>query len=195
MTPAATRRREPGNRPEMPEDLSLPPELAALFHQFYDDLTSGTNYPDPQQLKHQLDVWIRHMLHSPTDLADILKAVSVIHDALTARIITHHVSVFKTRDHRPVPGAFCWISMGSDARKEQVVRTDQDNALIYATPPRSEEKKWDAYFADLTAQVVTDLDRFGFTLCKAVKSGGLNCGIRNGEDRSILSFYLRRLHP
>jgi CBS domain-containing protein len=56
--------------------------------------------------------------------------------------------------------------MGSDARQEQVVRTDQDNALIYADPPRSEQTVWDDYFADLAGQVVTDLDRFGFTLCK-----------------------------
>jgi CBS domain-containing protein len=153
-------------RPVIPLDVSLAPELAAPFHQMYDDLTNGPDYPDPGRLKDQLDSWIRHMLYSPTDLADILKAVSVIHDALIARIITHHVSVFKHRDHRPVPGAFCWIAMGSDARQEQVVRTDQDNALIYADPPRSEEKIWDTYFADLAGQVVTDLDRFGFSLCK-----------------------------
>ncbi len=120
----------------------------------------------PARLGDQLDTLIRHMLYSPTDLADILRAVSVIHDALTTRIISHHVSVFKTRNHRPVPGAFCWIAMGSDARQEQVVRTDQDNALIYADPPRSEQKIWDDYFADLAGHVVTDLDRFGFTLCK-----------------------------
>jgi CBS domain-containing protein len=150
----------------MPRDVSLAPELAAPFQEIYDHLTTGTEYPDPARLGDELDTLIRHMLYSPTDLADILKAVSVIHDALTTRIITHHVTVFKDRDHRPLPGDFCWIAMGSDARQEQVVRTDQDNALIYADPPRSEEKTWDSYFADLAGQVVTDLDRFGFSLCK-----------------------------
>jgi CBS domain-containing protein len=150
----------------MPEGVSLAPELAAPFQKIYDGLTKGTDYPDPARLGDELDTLIRHMLYSPTDLADILRAVSVIHDALTTRIITHHVSVFKERDHRPLPGAFCWIAMGSDARQEQVVRTDQDNALIYEDPPRSEQTVWDDYFADLAGQVVTDLDRFGFTLCK-----------------------------
>jgi CBS domain-containing protein len=150
----------------MPDDVSLPRELAALFQEIMACLTPGAVLPDPGRWGLQLDTWIRHMLYSPTDLADILKAVSVIHDALTNQIITHHVSVFKHRDHRPVPGAFCWISMGSDARQEQVVRTDQDNALIYADPPRSEENDWNVYFADLAGQVVTDLDRFGFSLCK-----------------------------
>ncbi|MEX1299304.1 MAG: DUF294 nucleotidyltransferase-like domain-containing protein [Desulfotignum sp.] len=150
----------------MPRDVSLAPELAAPFQEMYHRLTTGTAYPDPGRLGDQLDTLIRHMLYSPTDLADILRAVSVIHDALTTRIITHHISVLKTRDHRSVPGPFCWIALGSDARQEQVVRTDQDNALIYADPPPSEEKIWDSYFAELAGRVVTDLDRFGFALCK-----------------------------
>lgn len=166
MRTASPRRFEKEKRPGMPEGVSLAPELAAPFQKIYDILTKSPDYPDPAPLGDQLDTWIRHMLYSPTDLADILKAVSVIHDALTTRIITHHVTVFKDRDHRPVPGAFCWISMGSDARKEQVVRTDQDNALIYADPPPSKQMVWDDYFADLAGQVVTDLDRFGFSLCK-----------------------------
>ena len=156
----------PENRPVMPEGLPLAPELAAPFQIIYDSLTKSAEYPDPARLGDALDTLIRHMLYSPTDLADILRAVSVIHDALTTRIITHHVTVFKDRDRRPLPGDFCWIAMGSDARQEQVVRTDQDNALIYEDPPRSEQKVWDEYFADLAGQVVTDLDRFGFTLCK-----------------------------
>ena len=157
---------EPEKQTLMSRGVSLAPELSALFQEMYARLTTGTDCPDPGRLGDQLDTLIRHMLYSPTDLADILKAVSVIHDALTRRIITHHISVFETRDHRSVPGPFCWIAMGSDARQEQVARTDQDNALIYADPPRSKENAWDSYFADLAKQVVTDLDRFGFTLCK-----------------------------
>ena len=156
----------PENRPVMPEGVSLAPELAAPFQKIHDSLTKSEEYPDPARLGDELDTLIRHMLYSPTDLADILRTVSVIHDALTTRIITHHVKMFKVRDRRPLPGAFCWIAMGSDARQEQVVRTDQDNALIYEDPPRSEKKEWDDYFADLAGQVVMDLDRFGFTLCK-----------------------------
>ncbi len=149
-----------------PDDPDLAPELYGRFQDILNRVSDEQAFPDPEQLNEHLDTFIHHMLYSPTDLADIFTAVSFIHDRLTARIISHHVTVFKTRDQRPLPGPFCWISMGSDARQEQVVRTDQDNALIYADPPQSEEKKWDIYFADLAGQVVTDLDRFGFSLCK-----------------------------
>ncbi len=149
-----------------PDDPNLAPELYGRFQDILNRVSGEQAFPDPEQLKEHLDTFIHHMLFSPTDLADIFTAVSFIHDRLTARIISHHISVFKTRDQRPLPGPFCWISMGSDARQEQVVRTDQDNALIYGDPPLSEENRWDAYFADLARQVVTDLDRFGFALCK-----------------------------
>jgi CBS domain-containing protein len=147
-------------------DPALAPELSGRFRDILNQVSDKPGFPDPEALKSQLDTFILHMLYSPTDLADIFSTVSTIHDRLTARIISHHVTLFDTRDRRPLPGAFCWISMGSDARQEQVVRTDQDNALIYADPPRSEEQLWDAYFADLAREVVTDLDRFGFSLCK-----------------------------
>ncbi|HSL61468.1 MAG TPA: DUF294 nucleotidyltransferase-like domain-containing protein [Desulfotignum sp.] len=144
----------------------LAPELAGCFKDILNRVSEPPDLPDPEPLKTELDKFILHMLYSPTDLADIFTAVSFIHDRLTARIISHHVRVLDDRDQRPLPCPFCWISMGSDARQEQVVRTDQDNALIYADPPRSEEKNWDAYFADLAREVVTDLDRYGFSLCK-----------------------------
>lgn len=144
----------------------LAPELYSRFEDILNRVSDEQVLTEPAQLKEHLDTFIRHMLYSPTDLADIFTAVSFIHDRLTAQIISYHVAVFNTRDHRPLPGPFCWISMGSDARQEQVVRTDQDNALIYADPPQSEERYWDRYFGDLARQVVTDLDRFGFSLCK-----------------------------
>ena len=166
MTGFISDRAGPAGPADMNDDPALAPELSGHFKDILSRVSDAPGLPDPEPFKERLDTFIRHMLYSPTDLADIFAAVSTIHDRLTARIISDHVSVFKTRDQRPLPGAFCWISMGSDARQEQVVRTDQDNALIYADPPRSEEKNWDAYFADLARQVVTDLDRFGFSLCK-----------------------------
>lgn len=148
------------------DDPVLAPELSGRFQEMLGRVSAGHVVSDPEQFTELLDRFILNMLYRPTDLADIFKAVSFINDRLTARIISHHVSVLKTRDSRPLPGPFCWIAMGSDARQEQVVRTDQDNALIYGDPPRSEEKMWDLYFADLARQVVIDLDRFGFSLCK-----------------------------
>ncbi|HKL01291.1 MAG TPA: DUF294 nucleotidyltransferase-like domain-containing protein [Desulfotignum sp.] len=168
MTDCISDRNGPAGPCGTRDNPALAPELSGRFQDILNQV-SDIDLPclsDPEPFKEELDTFIRHMLYSPTDLADIFTAVSAIHDRLTARIISHHVDVLKTRDRRPLPGPFCWISMGSDARQEQVVRTDQDNALIYGDPPQSEEKKWDNYFADLARQVVTDLDRFGFALCK-----------------------------
>ena len=34
----------------------------------------------------------------------------------------------------PPPAPYCWIVLGSEGRREQTFKTDQDNALIYADP-------------------------------------------------------------
>ena len=55
--------------------------------------------------------------------------------------------------------------MGSDAQEEQVVRTDQDNALIYADTDCATTQNTDRYFLALAERIVQDLNRFGFRRC------------------------------
>ncbi len=62
----------------------------------------------------------------------------------------------------PLPCEFAWFNMGSDGRREQTFFTDQDNALVYKVDGSPEI---DAYFENFANEVVTALDRVGFTLC------------------------------
>ncbi|RJQ42995.1 MAG: cyclic nucleotide-binding/CBS domain-containing protein [Nitrospiraceae bacterium] len=67
----------------------------------------------------------------------------------------------------PVP--YCFAVFGSEGRKEQTFRTDQDNAIIYAdissAPEIDDEAK--RYFADFTALVRDSLVQTGFPPCRA----------------------------
>ena len=38
------------------------------------------------------------------------------------------------RKFGPPPVSYCWLSFGSEGRKEQTFKTDQDNAIVYADP-------------------------------------------------------------
>ncbi|MDY6952394.1 MAG: putative nucleotidyltransferase substrate binding domain-containing protein, partial [Thermodesulfobacteriota bacterium] len=64
----------------------------------------------------------------------------------------------------PVP--YCWLALGSEGRKEQTLRTDQDNAIIYSDPESGAEKSVHDYFLRLASGVVFGLERCGFPLCK-----------------------------
>jgi CBS domain-containing protein len=60
------------------------------------------------------------------------------------------------------------VSLGSDGRKEQTFKTDQDNAIIYANPETTaQEVAIRNYFAEFTGFVKDSLLRCGFPPCPA----------------------------
>jgi len=90
-----------------------------------------------------------------------------------ARIITEIndrllKSVLKITESRmgPPPVGYCWIVFGSEGRKEQTFKTDQDNAIIY----EDQGTRVDAaarYFGEFSIQMQQALARCGFPPCSA----------------------------
>lgn len=60
---------------------------------------------------------------------------------------------------------FCWLSLGSEGRGEQLLRTDQDNGLIYEDPAEGQENLAKQYFHMLGQMVTDTLEYCGFAHC------------------------------
>jgi CBS domain-containing protein len=90
----------------------------------------------------------------PRDLGRVL---SLQHDALTARLIDLSIS-----RNGPTPVAWAWLDLGSAARREFTLASDQDNALAYEMAPAGEADVVDTYFARLGGEVNAGLARCGF---------------------------------
>jgi CBS domain-containing protein len=67
----------------------------------------------------------------------------------------------------PPPVAYCFLALGSMARQEQLIVTDQDNALVL--DDAFDRARHDAYFLALATRVSDGLDRCGYPYC----SGGV----------------------
>ncbi len=92
---------------------------------------------------------------------NITKIVSELNDRVLRRIIEIGLEKFGTP-----PVKFCWIAMGSEGRKEQTFKTDQDNGIIYEDPSESLDKKEVArYFLNLAEFVNDSLIKCGFPPC------------------------------
>jgi len=87
---------------------------------------------------------------------DLGRVLSLQHDAVVARLVDFSIS-----QHGPAPVAWAWLDLGSAARRELTLASDQDNALAYATPAPEEADQVDAYFAQLGADVNAGLARCG----------------------------------
>jgi len=94
------------------------------------------------------------LLGSGLDPADVSRALSVQSDTVTARFID-----FAIAGRGPAPVAWAWMGLGSVARREMTIASDQDNALAFADEGGAEA---DDYFAAVASDVNAGLARCGF---------------------------------
>jgi len=93
--------------------------------------------------------------------AQIGQIVSSLNDSLVARLLK-----LAEDDLGPPPAPYAWIVFGSEGRFEQMLLTDQDNALIYADPVNAAQAAArKEYFAALATMVIDGLITAGFPPC------------------------------
>jgi CBS domain-containing protein len=101
---------------------------------------------------------VRSMVRAGVDPVDIGYAVALMTDSLTMRFVD---LASKELGSAPVPWA--WLALGSEARREQGLHSDQDHAIAYDSPG---EQDVDPYFASLAATVTSNLEAAGIPRCR-----------------------------
>ncbi len=92
-----------------------------------------------------------------TTAENVGKTMSAITNAFTRKLIAMAIEKF---GDAPVP--FAWVSAGSQARQEQTVNSDQDNALIIDDAMQSKDEPW---FKQLAEFVCDGLAECGYVYC------------------------------
>ncbi|MGB5418571.1 DUF294 nucleotidyltransferase-like domain-containing protein [Algibacter sp.] len=106
---------------------------------------------------------LKSYLEQNIPLTHILKVISQINDAVAFRAIEIALPKMPT----PPPVKFSWLALGSQGRKEQLLFTDQDNALVFEDVPEEKYKETQAYFIELAKYVTKSLNKIGFEYCEA----------------------------
>jgi CBS domain-containing protein len=91
-----------------------------------------------------------------------------LYDELTQRLIA--LATDELHDEGitlPRGVAWAWMAVGSDGRREQILRTDMDNAIVFApTPSKEEDEAARAIFTTLATRVIDKLITAGFAKCQ-----------------------------
>lgn len=66
----------------------------------------------------------------------------------------------------PPPVEFAFLLLGSEGRREQTLKTDQDNAIVFEDVPESDESDVRKYFLELGGMVCDWLNEIGQTYCE-----------------------------
>ncbi len=93
--------------------------------------------------------------------SNITRIITEINDRLLKKIL----EITELKLGTP-PVGYCWIVYGSEGRKEQTFRTDQDNAIIYEDREGTGDEAA-GYFSAFAARMHEALVRCGFPPCKA----------------------------
>lgn len=106
---------------------------------------------------------LKSYLEQNIPLTHIINVISEINDAVTIRAIEIALKKMPT----PPPVSFSWLALGSQGRREQLLFTDQDNALIFEDVPEDQYEATQAYFLQLAKYVTKSLNKIGFEYCEA----------------------------
>ena len=110
----------------------------------------------------QLPRLIHSMLTGGTKIRTVTWLITALSDAILNKLLT-----FATAELGTPPVPFAFVTLGSEGRKEQTLKTDQDNAIIFKNPGAGQtNENLQAYFLQVGEKVCAWLDQSGFDFCQ-----------------------------
>jgi CBS domain-containing protein len=118
----------------------------------------ATNNKELKYVREKLTDLIQNSIDKNIPISHISNIVAEINIALTRRAIELAVEKIGT----PPPVRFTWLNVGSQGRKEQLLKTDQDNALIFEDVEPGQYDSVKRYFLELAELVTESLNKVGY---------------------------------
>lgn len=103
---------------------------------------------------------IKSLIQSGAKAKNINTIITAVSDTLLKKFI-----YFAIQELGEPPVKFAFVVLGSEGRKEQTLKTDQDNAIVFEDPPEGKRKMVEAYFMAFSKKICTWLDRAGYNFC------------------------------
>ncbi len=104
---------------------------------------------------------VDQLVDQDVSAGDITRLVTAVGDAVERRLLTLAESELVAEGHGPPPD-YCWMVLGSKARHEQALGSDQDHAVIIADDAPEGAEDWVAALAE---RVVAGLEAAGYPRC------------------------------
>jgi CBS domain-containing protein len=151
---------------------------------------------DLYPLSRKIPGMIRGLIKEGARASNISRMISILNDHILDRLLT-----LLQQEMGPPPLPYCWLLLGSEGRREQTFKTDQDNAILYADPGDEDQARVaHAYFSAFAECAIKHLVACGYPLCPgeimaknprwcqpaSVWKGYFDAWIKTPEPREIL---------
>jgi CBS domain-containing protein len=120
-------------------------------------IQQATNIEQVVVIRRNIDRAMNVILEHGGMAKDICELITTLNDHLTRRLIVLAEEAMVREGYGRPPVPYAWLALGSEGRREQTLRTDQDNALVFADGLPEEEEEVQKYFLNLAERVVSGL--------------------------------------
>lgn len=128
---------------------------------FIQSVKQATSLDELKSKWEQVPGIVQKLLERGVKSEIVNQIITAVSDTILVRVIDQVIYRMG-----PPPSKFVFITLGSEGRKEQTLKTDQDNAIIYEDKANEQRELVRAYFLKFAAQVSDALDTIGFSYCK-----------------------------
>jgi CBS domain-containing protein len=112
-------------------------------------------------LSRKVPLVVRGLIEEGAKARHVTRMIAILNDHVLERLLTLQIE-----ELGPPPVPFCWLLMGSEGRREQTFRTDQDNAILYqGVADERQRREAESYFHLLGEKMIEHLVACGFPRC------------------------------
>lgn len=141
--------------------LSMGNSPAVLIHALLNTLDLG----EMKTIRDRAEQMLRYYLENEVAMDFVASVMTEINDVILtqANIIAHKKHAVDYPELEKVK--YCFLSLGSEGREEQLLRTDQDNAILYEDVADHLKDKAAEYFLKIGTEIVEVLIQCGVSSC------------------------------
>ncbi|NOQ46569.1 MAG: CBS domain-containing protein [Desulfobulbaceae bacterium] len=112
-------------------------------------------------LSQKIPEMIRNLIKEGAKAENIARMIAILNDHILERLLT-----LLEEEMGSPPLDYCFLLMGSEGRREQTFKTDQDNAIVYDDPgDENQRRSAEAYFKEFARKAIDHLFNCGYPLC------------------------------
>jgi CBS domain-containing protein len=124
------------------------------------ELNAASSLDEIVEKNSKLTQMVQSLINTGAKAKNITKFITSVSEVVLNKLIS-----FALESLGPPPARFVFMILGSEGRKEQTLKTDQDNAIVFEDVPEERLPEVNAYFLKFGEKVCTDQDKAGYAFC------------------------------
>lgn len=125
----------------------------------------GSSFDNLPVVKKAIYDVLSNLINDEISTIHTLEIITKLYDRLARHCVTLAVQSLASQGQGNPPVPFSWYQMGSGARGEQFMLTDQDHFLVYADLETENPQQVENYFALLGEEIVKHMEQAGYARC------------------------------